>query len=67
LENELIYLYRGVLPWYYLTSVPSLALGGAYLLTRQEISRWGRAGIFVLIVTGFIWVYLFFPNLLSYE
>jgi len=67
LENEVIYLYRGILPWYYLTMVPSLALGGAYLLTLQEISRWGRVAVFGLIMAGFIWAYLFFPNLLSFE
>jgi hypothetical protein len=47
--------------------VPSLALGGAYLLTLQEIPRWGRVAVFGLIMTGFIWAYLFFPNLLSFE
>ena len=37
LENELIYLDRGILVWYYLTLVPSLAFGGAYLLTCQQV------------------------------
>jgi Dolichyl-phosphate-mannose-protein mannosyltransferase len=67
LENELIYLYRGILPWYYLTIVPSLSLGGAYLLTRSQIPRWVRASVFALIIVGCLWAYLIGSSLLAYE
>jgi 4-amino-4-deoxy-L-arabinose transferase-like glycosyltransferase len=67
LENELIYLDRGILVWYYLTIVPSLAFGGAYLLTRPQIPRWAKFFIFGLLLAGYFWAYLIGPSLLAYE
>ena len=67
LENVLIYLNRGVLVWYYLTVVPSLAFGGAYLLTRQQIPRWARVLAFILLVAGYVWAYQIGPSLLAYD
>jgi 4-amino-4-deoxy-L-arabinose transferase-like glycosyltransferase len=67
LENELIYLDRGVLDWYYLTMVPSLAFGGAYLLTRGQVPRWARVVVIALLVVGYFWAYQIGPNLLVYD
>jgi 4-amino-4-deoxy-L-arabinose transferase-like glycosyltransferase len=67
LENEAIYLDRSLLPWYYLTMVPSLAFGGAYLLTRQQVPKWARVVIFGLLIAGYFWAYMVGPSLLAYE
>ena len=67
LENALIYIDRGLLVWYYLTMVPSLAFGGAYLLTRKQVPRWARVVIFGLLIAGYFWAYLIGPNLLAYD
>jgi 4-amino-4-deoxy-L-arabinose transferase-like glycosyltransferase len=68
LENELIYLGgRIVWIWYLLPVIPSLALGGAYLLTRPSIHLLVRLGLFILIILGYYLAYVMGPNLLSYD
>ncbi|MDG6926598.1 MAG: phospholipid carrier-dependent glycosyltransferase [Nitrososphaerota archaeon] len=68
LENEFIY-YGGriVWMWYYLMVVPSLALGGAYLLTRPGIPRWLRAALGLSLVGGYLLAYYIGPGLLMYD
>jgi 4-amino-4-deoxy-L-arabinose transferase-like glycosyltransferase len=66
--NGLIYLGgRIVWIWYLLPVIPALSLGGAYLLTRQEIPSRIRAAIFALVVLGCFWAYLVGPKMLMYD
>lgn len=53
--------------WYYLPIIPSLALGGAYLLTRREIPVWVRVAIGLLIAVGYFAAYILGPGLLTYD
>jgi 4-amino-4-deoxy-L-arabinose transferase-like glycosyltransferase len=68
IENEAIY-YAGriVWMWFYVTIVPSLALGGAFLLTRPGIPRWLRAALGLSVVAGYLVAYYIGPGLLMYD
>jgi predicted membrane-bound dolichyl-phosphate-mannose-protein mannosyltransferase len=53
--------------WYSLTMVPALALGGAYLLTREGLPRWMVKALVSLLLVGYISAYLAGPNLLKFD
>ena len=67
-QNELLCFSGRILwVWYFLPIVPSLALGGAYLLTRKQIPLWIRLLSGALIVAGYFAAYLIGPGLLMYD
>ena len=53
--------------WYFLTVVPSLALGAAYLVTRRELPSWTRILIVGLVFVGCFSAYAIGPNLLKFD
>jgi len=68
LEDVLFYVGgRTTWIWYFLTVVPSLALGGAYLLTRKEVPSWTRIFILALLFVGYFSAYAIGPNLLKFD
>lgn len=67
-QNELLCFGGRILwVWYYLPIIPSLALGGAYLLTRSQIPLWVRLLFAALAVAGYFVAYLIGPGLLMYD
>ena len=68
LENELIYLSnRKTWIYYYLIIVPSVSLGGAYLLTRPQLHRWIKVGVVAFILLGYGWAYAAGPSFFLYD
>ena len=67
-EDALFYAGgRTIWVWYFVAEIPSLALGGAYLLTRNVIPNWARVAIVSLLLIGCLLAYAIGPNLLKFD
>jgi len=55
----LFYYGRITYPYYFISAVPSLAIGGAYLLTR---SWFPRPVAYIFLVGVFLWFFIFYPD-----
>ena len=55
----LFYYGRITYPYYFISAVPSLAMGGAYFLTR---SWFPRPIAYILLAGVFLWFFIFYPD-----
>ncbi len=55
----LFYYGRITYPYYFISAVPSLAIGGAYLLTR---SWFPRPVAYIFLIGVFLWFFIFYPD-----
>jgi 4-amino-4-deoxy-L-arabinose transferase-like glycosyltransferase len=55
-----LYLYgRITYPYYFITAVPSLAIGAAYFMTR---SWFPRSVAYIVLAGVFLWFFIFYPD-----
>jgi len=68
LQDVLLYLDGQMTwVWHFLPVVPSLALGGAYLLTRKDVPNWTRTVLLALLIIGYFSAYIIGPTLLKFD